>query len=239
MHKVGLIIQCRLSSTRLPGKAMLDMFNRPMIYRIIERVIRCKSADLVILALPDNNESQIIVDTVKNLDVNIFLGDEHNLVKRYIDCADEYGISQIIRLPADNVMPDHNLIDKLVKWHIKNNIHGFSSNLSSVLNNKMLDGAGAEIFSALSLKKAYSLNPSQEQLEHVHLNFYNYKTMEISDHARFPVAAPPVEELLARPDIVLDVNTLSDYVRMNTLFCSLYKVSTTFDIYDVVKKLGY
>jgi spore coat polysaccharide biosynthesis protein SpsF len=239
MGKVGLIIQCRLSSTRLPGKAMLDMFERPMIYRIIERVTRCKLVDLIILALPDKNESQLIVDAVKTLDVKIFLGDENNLVKRYIDCAEAYDISQIIRLPADNVMPDPDLIDKLITWHMKNNLHGFSSNLSSVLNNQMLDGAGAEIFPAFSLKQAAKLDPSPEQLEHVHLNFYDYKTKKICDNKKFPVAAPPVEELLAHPEIVLDVNTLNDYVTMNALFCSLYKASSTFDIYDVVKKLGY
>ena len=169
MHKVGLIIQCRLSSTRLPGKAMLDMFQRPMIYRILERVKRCKLVDVIVLALPDKEESKTIINAVESLGVKIFLGDENNLMKRYLDCSIAYNISQIIRLPADNVMPDPDLIDKLIAWHLKNNPNGFSSNLSSVLDNQMLDGAGAEMFSASALDQAYKMEPSLDQLEHIHL----------------------------------------------------------------------
>lgn len=238
MNKVGLIIQCRLSSTRLPGKAMLDMFQRPMIYRILERVRRCKLVDEIVLALPDKDESKTIVSAVEALNVKIFLGDENNLMKRYLDCANAYAISQIIRLPADNVMPDPGLIDKLITWHLKNNPNGFSSNLSSVLGNQMLDGAGAEMFSTFSLEQAYNMEPSAEQLEHIHLNFYDYKMKKVRDCEKFPVAAPPVETVLAHPEIVLDVNTIADYVAMNDLFCALYRGSPTFNIYDVVRELG-
>ena len=238
MHKVGLIIQSRLSSTRLPGKAMLDMFQRPMIYRILERVKRCQLVDVIVLALPDKEESKTIVNAVESLDVKIFFGDENNLMRRYLDCANTYDISQIIRLPADNVMPDPGLIDNLITWHMENNPNGFSSNLSSVLDNQMLDGAGAEMFSASSLEQAYTMEPSAEQLEHIHLNFYDDKKKKIRDCEKFPVAAPPVEAGLAHPEVVLDVNTLADYVAMNDLFRTLYSGSPTFDIYDVVKELG-
>ena len=47
--KILLMIQVRMGSKRLPKKAMLDLVGKPMIYRIIERVKRCKLPDDIIL----------------------------------------------------------------------------------------------------------------------------------------------------------------------------------------------
>jgi spore coat polysaccharide biosynthesis protein SpsF len=51
MSKVSLIIQARIGSKRLPGKTLLPLAAKPLIYRIVERVKRCKQIDNLILAI--------------------------------------------------------------------------------------------------------------------------------------------------------------------------------------------
>ena len=42
-----MIIQARMSSTRLPGKTLKKILGKPMIFRILERVKRCQKLDKI------------------------------------------------------------------------------------------------------------------------------------------------------------------------------------------------
>ena len=46
----------RVGSSRLPGKTLLDLAGAPLVGRIIERTLRCKNVDDIILAIPETSE---------------------------------------------------------------------------------------------------------------------------------------------------------------------------------------
>ena len=238
MAKSAIIVQARMGSTRLPGKSMLALSDKPLIYRIIERLIRCTKSDDLILALPDTPENNIIEEVVKTFDIQIFRGSENNLIDRYYQAAIQHNVDQIIRFPADNIMPDPQIIDYLIDWHLENNREGFSSNLASVLDNGMIDGVGAEIFSFEKLNDALNRNPTIDQVEHVHLNFYDYRTKMIVDPEWCPVKAPPMDKKYIRSDIVLDINTLNDYTALYSVFKTLYSKNPHFSTDDILEILG-
>lgn len=83
MSKVSLIIQARMGSERLPGKTLFPLAGKPLIYRIIERVKRCKEIDNLILAIPDTNIDKKIKKINFKGEVKIFNGSENDLVSRY------------------------------------------------------------------------------------------------------------------------------------------------------------
>ena len=56
---------------------------------------------------------------LKKLNINIFRGSENNLIKRYYLAAKKYNLNYIVRLPADNPLPDFKEIDKLIYFHMK------------------------------------------------------------------------------------------------------------------------
>ena len=45
IYNPGIIIQARMESKRLPGKMMLKLAGKPLIYHIIERLKKCKKAN--------------------------------------------------------------------------------------------------------------------------------------------------------------------------------------------------
>ena len=104
--KIGMIIQARMSSTRLPGKVMKKILDKPLIYRIIERVKPCKRLNQIIVAIPNSKSDDVLFKYLKKLNINIFRGPENNLIKRYYLAAKEYNLNYIVRLPADNPLPD-------------------------------------------------------------------------------------------------------------------------------------
>jgi spore coat polysaccharide biosynthesis protein SpsF len=232
--KVVLIIQARMSSTRLPGKSMMSLADKPLVYRMVERLKNCKKVDEIVIATSDQPEDQVLVDLAKELEVSYFIGNLLDVRDRYLNAAEKFQADLILRIPADNPMPDWNEIDKLVEFHLANNPDGFSSNLAQVNNSGYLDGIGAEIFSTRLLQESVARSSSDTVKEHVHRNFFDYSTQTPVDSSWCPIASPKAPAELRRPDIILDVNTMDDYIKIKRIYDRLYPQNPNFTTVDVI-----
>ena len=117
IDRVVLIIPARVGSTRLPGKSMMKLAGEPLVGRLLERVKRCKKIDQIVLAIPNNQENRCLQNLAEQYNVNFFLGSENNLVNRYYEAAKTFKADIIVRLPADNPVPEPNEIDKIIDFH--------------------------------------------------------------------------------------------------------------------------
>jgi spore coat polysaccharide biosynthesis protein SpsF len=232
--KVVLIIQARMSSTRLPGKSIMPLADKPLVYRMVERLKNCKKVDEIVIATSDQPEDQVLVDLAKELEVSYFQGNLLDVRDRYLKAAEKFQADFILRIPADNPMPDSNEIDRLVGFHLKNNPYGFSSNLAQVNNSEYLDGIGAEIFSTNLLQESVARSISNTVKEHVHRNFFDYSTQTPVDASWCPIASPKAPGELQRPDIILDVNTMDDYTKIKRIYDHLYPQNPNFTTVDVI-----
>ena len=237
MSKILIIVQARMSSTRLPGKSMMPLANKPMVYRMIERLKKCKKVDGIVIATSDQPDDQVLVELAKELEVFHFQGNLLDVRDRYLKAAQKFKANYIIRIPADNPIPDWSEIDKLVEFHLKNNPNGFSSNLAQVNNSGYLDGIGAEIFSTKLLEESVARSSSDTVKEHVHRNFFDYSTQIPVDASWCPIASPKAPEELRRPDIILDVNTMDDYTKIKRIYDYLYPQNPNFTTVDVINFL--
>ena len=237
MAKVVLIIQARMSSTRLPGKSMMPLADKPLVYRMVERLKNCKKIDEIVIATSDQPEDQVLVELSKELQVSYFQGNLLDVRDRYLKAAEQFQADFIIRIPADNPMPDSNEIDKLIEFHLENNPSGFSSNLAQVDNSEYLDGIGAEIFSTKLLQESVARSSSDTEKEHVHRNFFDYSTQTAVDPSWCPIASPKAPAELRRPDIILDVNTMDDYTKIKRIYDNLYPKNPNFTTADVINFL--
>jgi spore coat polysaccharide biosynthesis protein SpsF len=234
MAKVVLIIQARMSSTRLPGKSMMPLADKPLVYRMVERLKNCKKIYEIVIATSDQPEDQVLVELAKELQVSYFQGNLLDVRDRYLKAAEKFQADFIIRIPADNPMPDSNEIDKLIEFHLEHNPTGFSSNLAQVNNSGYLDGIGAEIFSTKLLQESLARSSSETVKEHVHRNFFDYSAQTPVDSSWCPIASPKAPEELRRPDIILDVNTMDDYTKIKRIYDHLYPQNPNFTTVDVI-----
>ena len=232
--KIVLIIQARMSSTRLPGKSLMPLADKPLVYRMVERLKKCKKVDEIFIATSDQPEDKVLVELANELSVSSFQGNLLDVRDRYLKAAEKSSADFIIRIPADNPMPDANEIDKLIAFHLENNPKGFSSNLAQVNNSGYLDGIGAEIFSMKLLQESVTRSSSDTVKEHVHRNFFDYSTQTPVDASWCPIASPKAPEELRRPDIILDVNTMDDYTKIKRIYDHLYPQNPNFTTEDVI-----
>ena len=61
-NKISVIIQARMNSSRLPGKVLKKILNKPLIEFLIERVSMSKLIDEIIIATSNNSEDDCIAE---------------------------------------------------------------------------------------------------------------------------------------------------------------------------------
>ena len=212
----------------------MDLAGKPMLEQIINRLKRCQNIDRIVLAIPDTQENMVLSEIGEKCGVDIFMGSEENLVARFYGAVSKFGGNQIVRFPADNPVPEPRIIDQLIDYHLAHNALGFSTNITNVWNSGHPDGIGAEVFNVELLKEIKNLRLGQERLEHVHLNFFDYETECPTNTASCQVAVPPCPHAIKRPDLILDVNTRSQYEFMRELYSALYPLNKHFTIEDII-----
>ena len=237
MSKVSLIIQARVGSKRLPGKTLLPLAGKPLIYRIVERVKRCKQIDNLVLAIPDTEIDNKIIKINYNCNIKIFKGSENDLVSRYYFAAKKYNTKIVVRLPGDNCMPEPSEIDRIILFYKKFKKPFFASNLSNILDNQYPDGLGAEVFGFNFLEDLMRSKLSKQQKEHVHINFFDYKRNKATNPNWCKVRTIKCPNAFNRPDICLDVNTNSDYKFIKDIYKNLYYNDPKFNIRDIINFL--
>lgn len=234
---VNIVVQARMGSQRLPGKMMLDLYGRPIVYRILDKLRDCSLVNRVVLAIPNTEQDAVLEEVARSIDgIGVVIGSENDLIQRYQQACQEFPSEFVIRFPGDNVFPDPQLIDDLISFHVQHNRSGFSSNLASVFNNKMIDGVGAEIFSSALLMNIDQSNVTASQIEHLHLNFYDYVKKE-AVHPDIPVRAPKPTETFKRPYYALDINTIEQYGFIRDVYRNVCLKKSNYTTLDIIEYL--
>jgi spore coat polysaccharide biosynthesis protein SpsF len=234
-NKVAAIVQARMGSTRLPGKSLMLLAGTPLVGRVIERIRSAAKIDKLILAIPDNIENDPLETLGKSYGVQIFRGSEIDLVDRYYNAAKNLSCKYVVRIPADNPVPQGSEIDRIIDHHLSLNRPGFSSNLAEIYGSGYPDGIGAEIFDFELLEEISADFSDSKKREHIHLNFFDYATQKAVDENWCPISTVQCPSDFARPDIILDVNTQRQFEYMANLYKELYPSNPNFNIKDIIK----
>ncbi len=152
-----------MSSRRLPGKVLKTILGRPMLELQIERVLRCKNIDQLIVATSENKEDDPIATLCKNLNIDCFRGDLANVLDRFYQASRKYRPGHIVRLTGDCPLTDPAIIDALIEYYLANE-SDYASNCQVPI---LPDGLDAEIFSAEALEQAWQEAVLPSHLEHV------------------------------------------------------------------------
>jgi spore coat polysaccharide biosynthesis protein SpsF (cytidylyltransferase family) len=159
-----------MSSTRLPGKALLLVDNKlSALEFVISQVRYSKLLDDIILATTDLPEDDKLIEVAKKEKINFFRGSSHDVLKRFYDCAKFFSVSTIVRITADNPLIDPTLIDDAIK---KFNSKSYDY-VSNCLKRTFPYGTEVEVFSFNALESAWKLAKKNSEHEHVTPFFYN------------------------------------------------------------------
>jgi spore coat polysaccharide biosynthesis protein SpsF len=140
----------------------------------------------------------------------------------------------VVRIPADNPVPEPSEIDRIIEHHMSLGRRGFSSNLSEINDSGYPDGIGAEVFDLSLLAESSQSHSNRLEREHVHLNFFDYQTQEAVDEVWCPISTVQCPPEFRRPDLVLDINTQDHYEFFRALYEDLYPNNPECHITDII-----
>jgi spore coat polysaccharide biosynthesis protein SpsF len=109
------IIQARTGSTRLPGKVFLNLADKPMLVRCIERVQKSKKLDDVVIATTTKQADDKIVTLCNEEGWNYYRGSENDLLDRYYNAARKFSAKKIVRITSDCPMIEPLIIDQVIE----------------------------------------------------------------------------------------------------------------------------
>ncbi|CAM1360271.1 cytidylyltransferase domain-containing protein [Tenacibaculum xiamenense] len=209
---LGIVIQARLASTRLPNKIVLPIDGEVCFLEILlDRIKEHFNKIPIILATSTNKENDLLEKYANKFGVEFFRGEEQNVLKRFVDCSEEYDLKTIIRVCSDNPFLDINHLKMLIDQYNGEDYFSFAINgKPSILTHY---GFFSEIVSSKSLKKV--LNSSINNcFEHVTNCIY-------SNQEKFNVRF--VEKNIENKNIRCTLDTKQDFENLQKIHFEWYR----------------
>lgn len=162
--KTVIIVQARMTSTRLPRKVLLEVLGKPLLGYQIERLRRVALADDVVVATTDRVTDQPLVDFCRRHGVSFYRGSEADVLSRYYEAACGHEADTIVRVTSDCPLIDYRVIDRVIKAHREAPGVEYTSN---TLKRTYPRGMDCEVFSFGALETAHREAREQPEREHV------------------------------------------------------------------------
>lgn len=228
-QNLGIIVQARIGSTRLPNKMVLDFNNGKSILEILLISLKESTSFNVILATTTKPEDDPLAILAEKIGLNVYRGDEQNVLKRFVEAAEMFNLNTIVRVCADNPFLNIELLKNLINNYTDESYFSYKyrNGKPTILGHM---GLFCEVVSLAALKKTLNSTNDLLYLEHVtnyvyaHPEFFNVKLIDLPD------AVAQYE------DIRLTVDTQNDFEITRELH---RKFPNTLTMVDALHMLNY
>ncbi|MDR0261910.1 MAG: hypothetical protein LBJ04_01660 [Sphingobacterium sp.] len=112
---IGIIIQARLGSTRLPNKILKPFQGKTILLFLIERLQQL-NLPIVVATTTKGNDDELC-DYLSGHQIAYYRGDENNVLARYIGAASYYNFDTVVRICSDSPLIDLQKLDSLVEQY--------------------------------------------------------------------------------------------------------------------------
>lgn len=207
MNETLIILQARMSSSRLPNKVLMPILNKPMLAHQIARVQSIKTPHKLIIATSYESSDDNIEALCQALNISCFRGDLNDVLARYYHAAVKFksknAVTNVVRVTGDCPLIDSDIIDDVINLFLSEN----SDYCSNCAPASLPDGLDVEVFKFDALEQAYQLAKKPSEREHVtpfirnnpHLfNLSNYNHQPDLSHFRWTVDEPNDFELVTK-----------------------------------------
>jgi spore coat polysaccharide biosynthesis protein SpsF (cytidylyltransferase family) len=160
-------VPCRLKSTRLPNKAVKEIYGIPAIERCLLNTLAIEKCDKVVLATSTNPEDDALENCTLNGEVLLVRGSEDDVLARFMPVIEKYNPTHIMRVTGDCPLVSNELADLIIKSHLETGAD------ASFTRSPVALGISCEIYKTSAIHKLKSLMPVTDYSEYLILYFLN------------------------------------------------------------------
>jgi spore coat polysaccharide biosynthesis protein SpsF len=110
-----IIVQARMTSTRLPGKVLMDVGGRPLLAHQLGRLKRSERADEIVVATTTNATDDPVVQLAGEEGLRWYRGSESDVLSRFVGAAREAAAEVVVRVTGDCPLIDAGVADKVIE----------------------------------------------------------------------------------------------------------------------------
>lgn len=226
MPHIAAIIQARMGSTRLSGKALRPLAGSTLTEHIIKRVQSVKEIDRIVLAIPLGSQEKPLQEIAELLGIECLQGPEDDVLKRFIMAGDQVEAEHLVRVCGDNPLVDLNLMRLLIQKHTTQGAD------YTVCSDPIPLGSGSEVAKLDSLKQIALKTTEPVYLEHVTTYFHDHPDA-------FHLEKIPAPAYLKNIKARLTVDTEKDFYLLDQIYQKFYFPSQSpLDLEEVLRYLA-
>lgn len=223
------VMQTRMGSTRLPGKALLPLAGKPLF---VQQASRMKSASLlqtIVVATSTDVADDIIEATCIHEKLLCYRGHATDLLDRHFHAALLYNADVVIKIPSDCPLIDPAVIDKVVSYYLEHvDDFDFVSNLHPA---SWPDGNDVEIMSMAALTQAWQ--QARKPMEREHTTPYIWENPQLFRIGN--VSMPGGKDYSMQYRFTIDY--IEDYHFIQAVYDALYNDNLPFSVSDIITLL--
>lgn len=199
--KTIVAVQCRLSSTRLPGKAVLPLGGKTVLDWTLSAMKKVEADEYYVAT--DEASFDVLSPVCQRNGFKIFKGPLNDVLERYCLLIKETSADTVIRATADNPFLFYEAAQSLLEQYKRRRD---TSECDYITYQNLPHGSGVEIFDAHSLLKARDMTSDPYDHEHVGPSLYNHPES-------FKSVMLPSPEEFSHPELRTTIDTRADYRR--------------------------
>ena len=208
-ERVAVVVQCRLSSNRLPKKALKTIGEKSILQWALDAMKKVP-ADSYYLAT-DRDSEKALSEIAKKSGYEIYAGSLEDVLDRFCDVIDISGADVVVRATADNPYLFYEAATDLLNlWKEKNS----STQIDYITYKGLPHGSGVEILRAASLLEAKITTRDPYDHEHVGPSLYNHQE-------RYKCVFADAPERYFYPELRTTVDTATDLIRAEKIYRSV------------------
>lgn len=234
-NKTIAIIQARMGSSRLPGKVLKSILDKPVLWHIVNRLRSVKKIDEIIVATSDQANDGQIEKFCAFENIKCFRGSENDVLDRFYKAAVFVDATTLIRITGDCPLIDPDLISQLIVFFFENKFDycGIAAGAGVAIDGfegRYPDGLDAEIFTVQALTIAW--REGQGQLYREHVTPFIWKQPD-----RFKLGTFKSEDK-DYSDLRWTLDNEEDYHLIQWIYEKLVPANPIFNMYDVLRLLS-
>lgn len=229
---IGIILQARLGSTRLPGKILKDFFReKTLLETVISNLQKVKNAKIIVATSVNPNNDKL-ESFLKERDITVFRGSEDDVLSRFIGAAEENNIDGIVRICSDNPFLDWHGVETLIDKAKNSEADYIGYRINNTPSIKTHFGFWGEFVKLDALKRVAATTDEKAAHEHVTIHLYTHPDEYKCEWIECP------SFLQGRNDIRLTVDNPEDFENAQKAYATLYMKNPDFGLEDVVEYIN-
>lgn len=226
---IGIIIQARLGSTRLPRKVLREFYGRETLLETVINNLRKAGEVPIVVATSVNPNNDELESFLLKRSITVFRGSEDDVLSRFIGAADENGIDGIVRICSDNPFLDWHGVSALITKARASDADYIGYRINNTPSIKTHFGFWGEYVTLEALKRVAASTDEKTAHEHVTIHIYTHPEEYKCEWIECP------EFLQGRYDIRLTVDNEEDFVNAQIVYAALSEMNPGFGLEEVVK----